>query len=172
MRYLFLTLLIISSLHSKMIMTPFEAIHLAYGDNVIITKKNVLLNKTQAKQISKIAKQKLTTKIYRVFKIQKNKTIVAYAVLTVNKMRTKDAVVLYIVDLKGVITNITTVAFNEPPEFSPNKNWVLLFKDKTKKDMLRVGKDIPTITGATLSARGYAKGARLALGVFEVILRK
>jgi len=47
-----------------------------------------------------------------------------------------------------------------------------LFLHKNINDTIRVGKDIPTITGATLSARGYANGARLALALFKVLYKK
>ena len=172
MRYFLLLLLLLSSLHAKLLMTPFEAIHMAYGDKVVVAKKNILLKTNQAKAVSKIAHQKLKTKIYRTFKIQKDKTIIAYGILTMNKMRTKDAAVLTMVNLEGVIESIATIAFNEPPEFAPNKKWESLFEKKTKDDTLRIGKDLPTITGATLSARGYAKGVRLALAIYEAVLKK
>jgi len=171
MRYLFLSLILLTTLNAKMLMTPFEAIHTAYGKEAKISKKNILLNPDQAKALTKVARQKLTTKIYRTFKIEKNGTLEAYAVLTVNKMRTKDAVVLFMINLDGSIASIATVAFNEPPEFAPNSQWEALFDNKTKADTLRIGKDLPTITGATLSARGYADGARLALGVYETVLK-
>ncbi len=172
MRYFLLSLFLLGSLHAKLLITPFEAIHLAYGDKVIVTKKNILLKSKQAKALSKIAHQKLKTRIYRIFKIQEDKTIIAYGVLTMNKMRTKDAALLTMINLEGVIKSVATIAFNEPPEFAPNKKWESLFEKKTKNDTLRIGKDLPTITGATLSARGYANGVRLALGIYEVVLKK
>ena len=153
-------------------MTPFDAIYAAYSEEVSISKKNILLNASQAQAVTKQAKQKLATKIYRTFKIEKAHKIIAYGVLTVNKMRTKDAVVLFMINTKGVIESVETVAFNEPPEFAPSKTWESQFINKDNSHTLRVGKDIPTISGATLSARGYADGARLALAVYNVVLKE
>lgn len=171
MKYLLLSFLLLLNLDAAILLTPFEAIHNAYGKDVTVSKRNILITSDQASAITKIAKQKLSTKIYRTFKVEKGSKIIAYGVLTVNKMRTKDAVVLFLINLKGSIESVHTVAFNEPPEFVPNDTWNTLFVNKDKSNTLRVGKDIPTITGATLSARGYADGARLALAVYDVVLK-
>ena len=171
MRYLLLSVLLLTSLHAKLLIRPFDAIHQAYGEEVKIEKKNILLNSKKAAAITKAAQQKLKTKIYRTFKISEGDKVIAYAILTVNKMRSKDAVILFMINLEGSIESIKTVAFNEPPEFAPNSQWETLFKNKSLKDTLRVGKDIPTISGATLSARGYADGSRLALAIFDTLFK-
>ncbi|HFU74532.1 MAG TPA: FMN-binding protein, partial [Helicobacteraceae bacterium] len=79
---------------------------------------------------------------------------------------------LFMINPKGVIESVETVAFNEPPEFIPNATWTALFLDKNSDNTLRVGKDIPTISGATLTARGYADGSRLALAIYNVVLKE
>jgi len=172
MKFLLFSLLLLATLDAKVLITPYDAIHKVYGKDVEISKKNKLLNAQQASQVSKLARAKLKTKIYRIFKITKDGKSIAYGVLTLNKMRSKDAAILFIINLKGEIISVQTVAFNEPPEFAPSQKWQELFLSKNISNTLRVGKDIPTLTGATLSARGYAQGARIALAVFEVLFKK
>jgi len=46
------------------------------------------------------------------------------------------------------------------------------FKEKPDSAALTMGKDIPTISGATLSARCISDGARIARAIFEVVLKK
>ncbi len=169
--FLLLIFISLTYLQAKVLITPYEAIYNTYGKDVKITKKNILLKSTQAKEISAQAKMKLKTKIYRTFKIEKDAKTIAYGIVTLNKMRTKDAAVLFIIDTNGEVQGIETITFNEPPEFAPSKKWQSQFVHKTKNDTLRVGKDLPTITGATLSARGYSDGARLALAVFEIVFK-
>ena len=172
MKLLLLSLLLLVSLDAKVLISPYEAIHKVFGKDVKIIKKNKLLNSSKASKVSKLAHVKLSTKIYRIFKTTQNSKVLAYGFLTINKMRTKDAAVLFIINMKGEIVSVETVAFNEPPEFAPSKRYQEIFLNQNIKSTLRVGKDLPTITGATLSARGYANGARLALALFEVLYKK
>lgn len=172
MRYFLLTLLFIASLQAKLLINPFDALYAAYGKDAKITKKNVLLSVEKAATVYKQAKMKKGSKIFRTYSVTKDGKAVAYGVLISRVVRSKDAAVLYMISPDGIIDAIEVIAFNEPPEFIPAKNYVDQFKGKSSKDILRVGKDIPTVTGATMSARNVTDGARLALAVFDMIFKE
>lgn len=174
MRRLLLSLLafLTLSLHAGVLISPQDAILQSYGLDVKIKKKSLLLNKAQAQQVSTLAKSKLSTRLFRTFSIEKRGKKIGHAVLLNRKVRTKNAAVLYLIDMTGSIRAIEIVAFNEPPEYTPSSGWIEQFKDKSLKEGLRVDKDIPTITGATMSARNIADGARIALALYETVLRR
>ena len=171
MRYLLLTLLLLSAVHAKLLISPFDALHATYGKEVKIEKKNILLTLDKAEVVYKNAGMPKGKKIFRTFKVKKDNTIIAYAILISRVVRSKDAAILYMISPKGVIENVEVIAFNEPPEFTPSKQYVSQFKGKTDQDTLRVGKDIPTVTGATMGARNVTDGARLALSVFNMLFK-
>ena len=171
MRYIFFTLILLSSLHAKLLISPFDALHAVYGDNVEIVKKNVLLGMDKAKVVYQQAQMKKGGKIFRTFRVTKDGKPLAYAILISRVVRTKDAAVLYMINPNGQIEYVEIVAFNEPPEFIPSKQYLKQFQGKSKQDTLRVGKDIPTVTGATMGARNVTDGARLALAVFDMIFK-
>ena len=104
--------------------------------------------------------------------MRKDGTIIAYAILISRPVRTKDAAILYMFSPQGIIESVEVIAFNEPPEFTPSKQYISQFKGKSTKDTLRVGKDIPTVTGATMGARNVTDGARLALAIFDMLFRE
>ena len=172
MRYILLTFLLLGSLNAKLLMSPFDALHAVYGQEAKIEKKNILLTKDKAKVVYKQAQMKKGGKIFRTFKVKKEGKIIAYAILISRVVRTKDAAILYMISPDGVIENVEVIAFNEPPEFTPSKQYVSQFKGKTSQDTLRVGKDIPTVTGATMGARNVTDGARLALALFDMLFRE
>ena len=62
-----------------------------------IVKKNIILNRKQAKSIQQTSKVKLRTKIFRTFKASTNGKILGYGVLINKKVRSKNAVILYII---------------------------------------------------------------------------
>jgi len=172
MRYVLITLFLLTSLQAKLLVSPFDALHAVYGQDVAIEKKNVLLTVEKADAVYKQAQMEKGSKIFRTFTVTRENKPVAYAILISRVVRTKDAAVLYMISPKGVIEAVEVIAFNEPPEYTPTKAYVDQFKGKTSEDTLRVGKDIPTVTGATMGARNVTDGARLALAVFAMLFKE
>ena len=156
-------------LQAALLISPQDAMKQAFGPDITVKKKNVLLNKSQAAAVSKAARVKLTTRIYRTFTAHKEGVPAGHGILITDKVRTKDAAVLYLISPERKIISIEVVAFNEPPEYIPSETWLSQFEAKSAEDALRVGKDIPAISGATMSARTVTDSARLALAIHRVI---
>jgi electron transport complex protein RnfG len=171
-RFLFFTLLLTTLLQAGLLLSPFNAMQAAYGSDANVSKKNILLGAKEAERVEKRSSVKLSTKIYRLFKAERGEKIIGYGILVTRNVRSKSAAVLYLIAPDGRLKGIEIVAFNEPREFIPSKAWLAQFKEKTGSDPLRVGKDIPTITGATLSARNVTDGSRLALALFETVVKE
>lgn len=139
----------------------------SFSKNVTVTKKQFKLNKKQMKQIQNAAKAKMDSNIVRLYTVKSVKKIEGYAVLLLSTIRTKKAVVLYIMDTNEKIKSMEIVLFKEPLEYKPKKNWQNTFKGKTKNNNLFAGKGIPTISGATMSARAITDASRLAISIVE-----
>ncbi len=172
--HVFLGLLLAGSLlQAAPLISPFDAIKLSYPhENVNIVKKNLLLTKREASEVSKRAHVALKTKIYRIFTVSDVNTIRAFGVLISKKVRSKNAAVLYLIDAQSsTIKSIEVVAFHEPLEYLPSSTWLQQFYGKKHSDVLRTGQTIPAITGATMSARTLTNGARLALALYETVLK-
>ena len=61
-------------------------------------------------------------------------------------------------------------AFYEPQDYLPGERWLGQFKGKTPAQPPRVGADIVSITGATLTSRAVAGGVRRALAIYATCL--
>ena len=170
------SLLIISSLlalslSAKVLISPVDAMKQSFGDDAEIVKKNILLSKAQASEIQKSAKTKLDSKIFRVFKATKESKLLGYGVLINKKVRSKNAVVLYFISKDSILKSIEIIAFNEPIEYLPSDRWNSQFENLSTDTMLRVSKQIPTISGATLSARSITDGSRVAFAFYNEVLK-
>lgn len=148
-----------------------EVIRAAYPAGTTATKKNLILNKKQFSQIQQKAKAKVDTKVYRYYTLSNKGETIGYAVLGFRKVRTKKATVLYGFDMNGTLKFTEIMAFSEPPEYIPSSIWMGQLQNKSANETLRIGKDIPTISGATLSARTLADGARVARAIYEIVLK-
>lgn len=171
MKKIIAVLIVSIAAYAAPLISPFDAMQSAFGETSVVTKKNYLLTKAQATQVTKTAKLKLTTKIYRVYTAAVNDEPVGYGVLITRKVRQKDASVLYMMTPGGSITAVEIIAFNEPPEYMPQNTYLEQFKGKDVNDTLHVGKDVPAVSGATLSARNVTDGARLALAIFDTVVK-
>ncbi|MEA3370442.1 MAG: FMN-binding protein [Campylobacterota bacterium] len=159
------------SLSAKILISPLDAMKQSYGDDAVIVKKNTLLSKAQASKIQKESQTKLDSKIFRVYKATKESKLLGYGILINKKVRSKNAVVLYFISKDSILKSIEIVAFNEPVEYLPSNKWNSQFEDISTDKMLRVSKEIPTITGATLSARSITDGSRVAFAFYNEVLK-
>lgn len=135
-----------------------------------VEKKRALLKSSEAAAIEAAAKQKLSSKIITYYTIQE-KGQLCYAVLQTTKVRSKTMTALTFVE-KGAIAHIEMIAFYEPAEYLPSERWLETIEGKGTADAIQPKRDIPTITGATLSANAVAKTARLALAFVRVKLEQ
>jgi len=135
------------SLSAKVLISPVDAMKQNYGNDAVIVKKNMLLSKAQALNIQKNSSTKL------------------------KKVRSKNAVVLYFISKDNILKSIEIIAFNEPLEYLPSDKWNSQFENVSTDKMLRVSREIPTITGATLSARSITDGSRVAFAFYNEVLK-
>lgn len=168
---LILLLLFALPLSAKILISPLDAMKQSYGSETEIVKKNILLSKVQASKIEKASSTKLGSKIFRVFKATKDSKLLGYGILINKKVRSKNAVVLYFISSESILKSIEIVAFNEPIEYLPSDRWNSQFEEVPTDKMLRVSKEIPTITGATLSARSITDGSRAAFAFYNEVLK-
>ena len=164
-KLLLLTLLTTSIFAEKVVIS--DILKANYSDKISVEKKNLILTKDEAEAIQKAAEAKLNSKIVRLYKVEEVSEVAGYAVLLKRKVRTKNAAVLYMLDNNQTIKAIEIVSFKEPLEYKPNDSWREVFEGKSSADMLISGKDIPTISGATMSAKSITDMSRIALAIIE-----
>jgi len=86
-----------------------------------------------------------------------------------HRVRTLNQVLMIVVDPESRIRRIETVSRQEPPEYEAPGGWLELFQTRTLDSELSLKGDIPTLTGATLTARAVTRAARRILAAHQVI---
>lgn len=158
---------------------PLMAFAQILGDPVALTQhtfgaksvdlQNIILSEAQFQQLSKMSQQSIDTKLYRLYVAKNDTKTLGYGVLLNKKVRTKTAISLYLIGTDNKIKSIEIVAFNEPIEYLPTKTWLDGFDNKSAANTLRLNQDIPTVSGATLSARAITDGSRIALALIDIV---
>lgn len=172
MKILFIlySLLYSSFVSATVLVSPVEAMKEHYAPEASISKKNILLSKTNFTLIQKSARTKLDTKIYRIYTAKLSGKILGYGILINRKVRSKNAVVLYLIS-KNNLEDIEIIAFNEPREYLPTKKWNDQFHNIPTNKMLKLSRNIPSISGATLSARSVTESSRIAFALYNQLLK-
>ena len=159
-----------SVINARVLISPTEAMQEHFSSQAVVSKKNILLSKKNFRAIQKSAKVKLNTKIYRVYTAKTDKKILGYGILINRKVRSKNAVVLYFIS-KNILEGIEIIAFNEPKEYIPTKNWNAQFQNIKTDTMLKLSRDIPSISGATLSAKSITDASRIAFALYNQLYK-
>ncbi|MGA9046148.1 FMN-binding protein [Sulfuricurvum sp.] len=168
MKTVFFLLFAITSSFAQVLGDPMVLTQRAFAAKSVETQ-NIILNDLQVAQLSKASTQKIDTRLYRIYSAKNGTQTLGYGVLVNKKVRTKTAIALYLIGVDGKIKSIEIVAFNEPLEYLPTKKWLDVFDNKNSASTLKLNQDIPTTTGATLSARAISDGARAALALLDIV---
>lgn len=171
MKWMFVLIFIISPIWAKPNVVDVKSIIKEnYTKEVSIERDKIILSKDELNSIKQMAKLPVKSKLYRYYKVKSEDKIIAYAILITQKVRTKKATVLYFIENENV-KFIEILAFLEPKEYIPKDTWMGQFDNKSLADEFKIGRDIPTISGSTMSARALSDGARLAIALYRIKLK-
>lgn len=158
----------ISDSEAKVFMKRDEALKTAFPDAVEIEKNKIFLSSEQSKKIESIARAKNDSKLYIIYEAKSGEKTLGYAIIDTHMLRTKTETVMFVLNPDGSLKQTEVLAFFEPPDYQAGGNWMELFENKTTEDSLKPGKDIPNITGATITANSLSQATRRILAVFKV----
>jgi len=169
---LILLLILVSGLPysagAKVFMKRDEALKAAFPDASEIEKNEIFLSPEESREIESVSKSKNDSKLYIIYEAKKDNKTTGYAIIDTHKLRTKTETVMFVINPDGTLRQTEVLALFEPPDYQAGNNWIELFEGKTAEDGMKIGKDIPNITGATITANSLAQATRRILAVFKV----
>lgn len=169
---LFILLLILTyKLSGEVYLMKKEALELAFPDADKIDKKSVFLNDNQINKLQKLSKSKINSRVILFHIGKKGDEILGYAVVDTHIVRSKSQTILVVLNPEGKLKYVEILAFFEPPEYKPTPVWLDLFKGKGGNDNIRVGYDLPNISGATISSNKTAEAIRKVITIFNYFIK-
>ena len=159
---------IVSPSISKVFMKRDEALRAAFPGAAEIEKREIFLSSDQSLAVELLAKSKNESKLYIIYEARDGEKTLGYAIIDTHTLRTKTETVMFVINPDGSLRQAEILAFFEPQDYQAGDNWIELFEGRTLDDSLRVGKDIPNITGATITANSLSQAIRRILAVFKV----
>jgi len=170
--FLIINLFFVSSnSYARVFISKDEALKLAFPDSDTIEKQSLFLSKTDVESIEKLGRSKLNSRLFLFYVGKKNGEAIGYAAIDTHIVRTKSQTIIVVINPDGSLKYTEILAFFEPLEYKPTESWIDLFKDKKITNGIKIGYDIPNISGATLSSNGTANAVKKILAVFEIVVK-
>ncbi len=154
---------------AKVFLTKGKALELVFPEAEEIEKRHVFLTERQAENIRKMAKAEVDSRLYTFYVAKSAGKETGYAVIDTHTLRTLTETVMFVINPDGTLRHAEILAFFEPTDYMPSRKWINLFLEKTNLNRMKVGKGVPNITGATISARSFSRATRRVLAVYRVI---
>lgn len=166
--FLLLPLSFAPDTEAKVFMKRDEALKTAFPDADSIEKTKIFLTQEQVDEIESLSKAKLDSRLYVIYEGKRRSESLGYAIIDTHHLRTKSETVMFVINPDGTLRQAEILAFFEPPEYMAGEKWVELFDNKRAEDSMKLGKDIPNITGATITANSLTSSIRRVLALFSV----
>lgn len=153
---------------AEVFMKRDQALSTAFPTATEIIKHEVFFTPEQSKTIESISRSKNETKLYIIYEAQNGEKTTGYAIIDTHTLRTKSETVMFVINPDGSLKYSEVLAFFEPPDYQAGDRWMELFEGKNTDSSLRVGKDIPNMSGATITAVALSQAIRRTLAVYKV----
>lgn len=149
------------------------ALHNCFGENITIEKEKIAIDDKLKASLEKEAGQKFFSSEVFFYKILRDQKKTGYALL--DNVYGKSLPITFIVmyDPEGKIKCSEIIKYREPYGGAvQNKEWNHQFIGKTSDSEFAVGKDVKSISGATISVNSVTKGVKKLTLLLKFLISK
>ncbi|MEQ8350514.1 MAG: hypothetical protein RH862_03465 [Leptospiraceae bacterium] len=149
---------------------PKEALNAVFP-GATIERKPVYLSKAEQKSLSEQSGKELKSRFYTFYEARKNGQILGYGTYVTDVVRTKEQTLFIAVNSNGQVKDVRLISFFEPEEYRPPERWLDLLNGKSLSNSIQPGKDLPAMSGASLTSRSTADNTRMVLAIVKLKLQ-
>ena len=170
--FLAIALASMATVAQAQVLTQEQALAMAFPDADDVERRTAYLDEAQLEEARVLAGSsvEIESTVVTYYVGMKGGQASAVAYFDAHIVRTLDQVLMVVVGPDARIRRIETVSFREPPEYRAPEGWLELFHDRPLTSELSVRGDVPTLTGATLTALAVSDAARRVLALHQVVL--
>ncbi len=165
-----LALLAAATTHAQVLSTQTEALARAFPNAPKIQRRTLFLTEEQTQAVAKLAQTKVESKLVTFYVDSTGTGPTGFAFFDKNMVRTKEEILMIVLNLDGSIRTVEILAFYEPLDYLPPPRWLKLFQAKFLSADLWPNRDLHAITGATLSVHAVTFSVRKILATYQVAL--
>lgn len=154
---------------SLVFMKREEALTSAFPDADNIIKTKIFLTEEQVREVESLSKTSLDSRFYVIYEGKRGDEVLGYAIIDTHMLRSQSETVMFVINTDGTLRYAEVLAFFEPPDYIAGEKWMNLFRNKgLDTHPLRLGNDIPNMSGATITAVAITNSVRKFLAIYNV----
>lgn len=146
-----------------------QALARAFPPPATIERKTFFLTEAEREKASRTARAKVESALVIAYVGKSASGILGTGYFDTHTVRTMPETIFVTVKPDGSLQGVEVVAFGEPEDYLPRRNWLKLFGGRRLDDELAVGRGLAHVTGATLTTRVIADAVRRVLAVHAVV---
>ncbi len=151
----------------------FDIIHSELGKDVEIISSKFKIPSNIKSRVEKEVRQRFYSGVVYVFKILKTDSVFSIGILDNVYGKSMPITFLVLFNTEGNILSTNVIKYREPYGGGVKiKSWNNQFKGKNSKSNYKIGEDIDSISGATISVRSLTKGIRKLTLLYREIKSK
>ena len=157
--------------YAKVFLTKDKALELSFPEATDIESRQIFLSQDQLQKAEQLAKTKIDSRFFIFYVAKNGDEEIGYAVIDTHLLRTSTETVLFVINEEGKLEKAEVLAFFEPEDYMQGDRWMNLFFGKDLDSTLKIGKDVPNITGATITSHSFADATRKVLAIFDIKIK-
>ena len=148
-----------------------EALKKAFPSATKLDQQRILLTEKQVKEIKDLqeGEPSMKDRLISYATAYKEKTVLGRAYFDRHIVRSKSETVMIALNGGGEILLIEILAFDEPQEYLSPEPWLHIFQGKSFLTRERLKREVPLITGATLTSKAILRTTKKYLAIVRVI---
>lgn len=164
--------LFISNLYAQVFLAKDEALNRAFPEASKIVSKSVIITKAKLAKIEQLAQAPVKSKLYTFFVGMKQDQVLGYASIESAVVHSMPATFMIHLSPTGEVKDVVVLAFHESMNYLPSNAWLKQFHGIQRPKDVKLGENIVSMAGATLSSRTIERGVRKAMAVLDVMILK
>ena len=146
-----------------------QALARAFPPPATIERKTYFLTDAERERASRAARAKIESALVIAYAARGAAGPLGTGYFDTHTVRTMPETLLVTVRPDGTLLAVEVVAFGEPEDYLPRRNWLKLFQGRRLDRELEVGRGLAHVTGATLTTRSIADAVRRVLAIHAVV---
>jgi Na+-translocating ferredoxin:NAD+ oxidoreductase subunit G len=168
--FAFLAVLLPSGISARVILNQAEALERTFPGTQL-ERKTIFLSNAQKVLIQRSAGARLESQVVTYYVARSSTGLQGVAFFDKRIVRTMEATFMTVVNAGGDIRLVEVLSFAEPEDYLPRERWLRLYEGMVLDDRLRLRREIPNVTGASLTCQSINDSVRLMLAVYQTAIK-
>jgi Na+-translocating ferredoxin:NAD+ oxidoreductase RnfG subunit len=149
-----------------------QALARVFPPPATVERKTFFLTEAEREKASRDARSKVESGLVIAYVARGPKGPLGTGYFETHTVRTMPQTLLVTVRPDGTLQGVEVIAFGEPEDYLPRRNWLELFVGRRLDDELVVGRRLAHVTGATLTTRTIVDAVRRVLAVHALVAER